>query len=118
MKYKKDGAKKRRTTLLCSTNNSRYKEIRQRLLNLNLLKELSVINTRKYDSQEYFTVLEKASIYQLSIKQTCLMERLQGKNWPSPEQVMKCCREMSPEMMTSFINSALKAQFNALPQKI
>ena len=118
MNYKKRWSKKRRIKQLHHRNNSRYKEVRQRLLNLNLLKNLSAFNTQKYDSKEYFAALEYASLHQISIKQTCLMERFQGRTCPSPEQVMKCCRKTSPELITNFINFALKTQFNALPKKI
>jgi len=118
MNYLKGWTKKRRGKLLCSRNNVRYKEIRQKLLSLNILKELTAFITRKYDPQEYFTTFEHASLHQISIKQACLMNRLQGRWCPSPEQVMKCCRKISPETMTNFINSALKAQFNAHPKKI
>lgn len=118
MKYQKRWSKKRRMTLLYSRNRSRYTQVHQSLLNLNLFKKLSAFNTRKYDPEDYFAVFEHASLHQISIKQACLMERLQGRKCPSPEQVMKCCRETSPEMTTLFINSALKAQFNALPKKI
>ena len=107
MKYQKRWSKKRRMTLLYSRNHSRYTQVHQSLLNLNLFKKLSAFNTRKYDPQDYFAVFEHASLHQISIKQACLMERLQGRKCPSPEQVMKCCRETSPEMMTLFINSAL-----------
>ena len=118
MNYKKGWSKKRKEKLICRRNNSRYKEIRQRLLNLNLLKKLSSFNTRKYGSQEYFSALEHTSLYKISIKQTCLAKRLQGRKYPSPEQIMKCCREISPEAMTNFVNIALQSQFNTLPKNI
>ena len=118
MNYKKGWSKKRRVKQLYHRNNSRYKEIRQRLLNLNILKNLSAFNTRKYDSKEYFAALKYALLHQISIKQACLMERFQGRKCPSSKQVMKCCRNISLELMKNFINFALKTQFNALPKKI
>lgn len=118
MNYKKGWSKKRRAKLLCYQNNSRYKMIHQRLVSLNLLKKLTAFNTRKYCSQDYFAAFEFASFHGISMKQACLMERLQGKNYPSPEQVMKCCRNISPEIMTNFVNSALQEQFNALPKNV
>ena len=86
MNYKKGWTKKRRAKLLYKKNNHRYKKIHQRLLNLNLLKELFPFNTRKYNSKKYFVALKRASLHEISIKQACLMERLQGKKCPSPEQ--------------------------------
>lgn len=118
MNYKKSWSKKKRAKLLCSRNKHRYKEIRQKLVSLNVLKKLSAFTTKKYDSQEYFAAFEHASLYQISIKQACLMERLRGRWCPSPEQVMKCCRNTTPEIMTNFINATLRAQLNALPKKI
>lgn len=118
MNYKKVWTKKRRARRLCKNNNQRYKKIHQRLVNLNLLNELSPFNTHKYNSKEYFMAFEYASLHEISIKQTCLMRRLQGKKCPSPEQLMMCCRKVSPEIMTNFINSALHEQFNALPKHI
>ena len=111
-------SQRRKAQFISAKSNSHYKEIHQKLLNLNLFKHLPSFNTRKYDSREYFTVLEQASIYRMSIKQTCLMQRFLGRWYPSPEQVMKCCREISSERMANFVNSALKLQFNALPKKI
>ncbi len=118
MNYKKGWSKKRRGKSLCARNNYRHEKIHQKLLHLNLLKELSPFNTRNYNSKEYFAVFEQASLHKTSIKQACLMKRLQGTKYPSPEQVMKCCRKISPETMTNFINSALQSQFNALPKNI
>lgn len=118
MNCKKQWSKKRSISLLCGRSNSRYKEIHQNLLQLNLFHKLSSFNTRKYDSRDYFAALEYASMNQISIKQACLMKRFLGSRYPSPEQVMKCCREISPEVMTNFVNTALQSQFNALPKKI
>ncbi|MHA1492133.1 MAG: hypothetical protein ACTSRI_21095 [Promethearchaeota archaeon] len=118
MNYRKGWSKKRRAKLLCFRNNSRFKKIYQRLVNLNLLKELTPFNTHKYDSRDYFTAFEYASLHKISIKQACLMKRLQREKCPSPEQVMKCCRNVSPEMMTNFVNSVLKEQFSAIPKHI
>jgi len=118
MNYKKGWTKKRRGKLLCSRNNFRYKEIRQKLLSLNFLKKLATFSTRKFGSQEYFTVFEHSSLHQISIKQMCLMNRLGRRKCPSPEQVMKCCRNTSTETITNFINFALEAQFKALPKNI
>lgn len=118
MNYKKGWSKKRRGKLLCYRNNSRYHEIHQTLINLDLLKKLSAFNTRKYGSRDYFAALEQASIQKISMKQACLMKRLQGKSCPSPEQVMKCSRDTPSETMTDFINSALESQFKALPENI
>lgn len=118
MNYNKRWSKKRRVTHLYDRNNSRYKEIRQKLLNLNLFNKISAFNTQKYDSKDYYATFEHASLHQISIKQACLMERFKGKRCHSPEQVMKCCRNTTPEMITNFINFALKAQFNALPKII
>ena len=118
MNYKKGWSKERRIAVLCGRSNSRYKVIHQSLLDLNLFHQLSSFNTRKYNSREYFAALEHASINHLSIKQACLLKKFQGSRYPSPEQVMKCCREISPEAMTSFVNTALQSQFNALPKKI
>ena len=108
----------RSVQFLSARSNSHYKEIHQKLLNLNLFKDLSSFTTRKYDSREYFTVIEQASINRMSIKHTCLMQRFLGRQYPSPEQVMKCCREISSERMAKFVNSALKLQFNALPKNL
>ena len=118
MTSNKKWSKKRRVKLLCDRSNNQYKKLHQDLNNLNLLKQLYSFNTRKYNSKDYFNVLENASMYQTSIKHACLIKRFLGRKAPSPEQVMKCCREVSPEAMTKFVNNALKLQFNALPRKI
>ena len=118
MTNKKRSTKKNKATLLSKGNNYRYKQIRQKLENLNILNKLVPFNTRKYSPKDYFTVLEQASIQEISIKQTCLMSRLQNRSCPSPEQVMKCCRSNSLETMTNFINTTLKEQFYVLPKNI
>ena len=118
MTYNQKWSKKRRVKLLSDRAHPLYKKIHQGILSLNILNHLPSFNTYKYDSHTYFAVLEYASVYQQSVKQTCLMNRLQGRNYPSPEQVMKCCRTISPEVMTNFVNIALQSQFKALPKVI
>ena len=118
MTSKKKWSKNRRVSELLVRKNGKYNEIRQSLLSLNILGELPAFNTRQYSPKHYHILLERASIEQMSIKQTCLMEKFQGRKCPSPEQVMKCCRATTPEKMTNFVNLALKSQFNALPKSI
>jgi len=118
MTYKKKWSKKRRDTHLRNYNRARYTKIHQILMDLNLLQQLSAFTTKKYASKDYFGILQYASLHNISIKQACLIERFQGKRCPSPEQVMKCCRTTPPELMTKFVNFALKTQFNALPKMI
>lgn len=118
MTQTKRWSKKRRVKLLSTRAPPLYKKVHQNLFRLNILNPLPSFTTCKYTSQAYFTVFEHASVHQRSIKQTCLINRLQGRNCPSPEQVMKCCREISPEVMTHYVNIALQSQFNTLPKMI
>lgn len=118
MRNNKGRARKGNAKRLLQGNNGRYKKVRQSILNLDLLSAFPVFNTRKYTSKEYFDVFEAASLNQLSIKQLCLTERVKGKKYPSPEQMMKCCRSISREDMVSFANAALAAYFKALPQNV
>jgi len=93
-------------------------DIHRKFVNLDILKDLSAFNTKKYDSQEYFKIFEDASLHNISITQTCDIKRLQGETCPSMEQVMKCCRQNSTPQMIEFINAALKRNFDALPSTI
>jgi len=111
-------SKKRRVSEILARKNSKYDTLRKRFLSFNLFNKLSAFTTRKYHSKEYQAVFEYASLEQISIKQACLIERFRGRKCPSPEQVMKCCRKITSERMTKFVNRALKAQFNALPKGI
>ncbi|TXT59719.1 MAG: hypothetical protein BAJALOKI1v1_1380011 [Promethearchaeota archaeon] len=52
----------------------------------------------------------------MSAKQFSLLVRTYGRSCPSPEQLMKCCRNTSPEAMTTFVNDALAAQFTIFPR--
>ena len=87
---------KRRNFSIFARNDSRFLSIHQQLMKLNIFNELIAFITKKYVRQDYFKVFEYASIHNISIKQACIIARLQGKNFPSPEQVMKCCRRSSP----------------------
>jgi len=118
MTPKKKWSKNRRVSELFARKNGKYNELRKSLLSLNLLGNLPAFNTRKYSPKEYYTLFERASLDQVSIKQACLIERFQGRKCPSPEQVMKCCRATTLDRMTEFVNLALKSQFNALPKSI
>lgn len=118
MRYNKGRVRKGNAKRLSLGNKGRYKKVRQRLINLDLLSAFPVFNTRKYTSKEYFNAFEAASLNQLSIKQLCLTERVKGRECPSPEQMMKCCRTISPEDMVSFVNAALASYFKALPQNV
>jgi len=118
MASNKKWSKIRCVSELMTRKHSKYQEIRQSLLSLNILGGLPAFNTRKYTPREYHTLLEHASIKKMSIKQTSLMERFKGGWCPSPEQVMKCCRATTPERMTECVNLALKSQFNALSKSI
>lgn len=99
-------------------NDTRFTNIHERLVKLNILNGLPAFTTKKYASEEYFNVFEQASLYNVSIKQMCIIGREHGKRWPSPEQVMKCCRKNTSTQMTNFINFALFQQFNAIPKPL
>lgn len=114
-KFKKG---KRQRFNVFAHNDSRFINIHQRLLKLDILKELYAFTTKKYDSQDYFKVLEYASLHNISITQACDIKRLQGERCPSAEQVLKCCRENTTSEMIEFINSALLRHFNALPKPL
>lgn len=118
MRYNKGRVRKGNAKRLSLGNKGRYKKVRQILINLDLLSAFPVFNMRKYTSKEYFNAFEAASLNQLSIKQLCLTERVKGRECPSPEQMMKCCRTISPEDMVSFVNAGLASYFKALPQNV
>ena len=99
-------------------NHSIFMKLHQNLLNLDLLKELPTFTTKKYKSCEYFKMFEYASLHNISLKQGCIISRFQEQQVPSPEQIMKCCRKISSEEMTHFINKALARQFINLPKSI
>lgn len=99
--------RKKRIIPTIANNDSRFIEIHRRLVKLNLLKKLPAFTTKKYDSRDYFRSFEYTSLHNMSIKQACIISRLQGKRYPSPEQVMKCCRKSSPPQMIDFVNTAL-----------
>jgi len=107
-----------RTFAVFFRNDARFIEIYKRFLKLDLLKQLSTFNTKKYDSQDYFKVLEHASLHNISITQTCDLKRALGERCPSAEQVLKCCRNNSSTTMINFMNNALFYQFNALPKTL
>jgi hypothetical protein len=110
--------KKRRTTRILSGHPTRLRKIHQILYNLDPLHSIPGFTTKKYSSLEYFIAFEQASLSQHSIKHSSLMTRAKGRKSPSPEQLMKCCRSVSAEDMTSHVNYALSMQFKALPQNI
>ncbi len=62
------------------------------LLQLELLKEIPAFTTKKYESHDYFKMFEYASLHNISLKQGCIISRIQEQRVPSPEQIMKCCR--------------------------
>lgn len=118
MNYNVIRGKKRRTTRILSGHPTRLKKIHRILYNLDPLHSIPGFTTKKYSSIEYFIAFEQASLRQQSIKQSSLMARAKGRKSPSPEQLMKCCRTVSAEDMTAYVNYALGMQFKALPQNI
>ena len=92
--------------------------LHQDLVHLDLLGELPAFTTKKYQSYEYFKMFEYALLHNISLKQGCIISRFQQQRVPSPEQIMKCCRKISSEEMTHFINKALARQFTNLPKSV
>jgi hypothetical protein len=95
-----------------------FKKLHKDLCQLDLLKALPAFTTKKYKSCEYFKLFEYASLHNISLKQGSIISRYQEQRVPSPEQIMKCCRKISSEEMTHFINKALARQFTNLPKSI
>ncbi|TFF97513.1 MAG: hypothetical protein EU547_04085 [Promethearchaeota archaeon] len=118
MNYNGIRDKKRRASRILSGHPARLEKVHRILYSLDPLHPISGFTTKKYSSIEYFKAFEQASLRQESIKHSSLMARAKGRKVPSPEQLMKCCRTVSAEDVTTCVNYALGMQFKALPQNI
>ncbi|MBD3200940.1 MAG: hypothetical protein GF316_13050 [Candidatus Lokiarchaeota archaeon] len=118
MNFKVIRGKKRRTTCILSGHPTRLRKSHRILYNLDPLDSIPGFTTKKYSSLEYFILFDQASLWQQSIKHSSSMARAMRRKNPSPEQLMKCCRSVSAEDMTTHVNYALSMQFKALPQNI
>ncbi len=103
---------------LIKQNIPNFINLHRDLLLLDLLNELPAFSIKKYESYEYFKMFEYASLHNISLKQGCILSRFQDQRAPSPEQIMRCCRKISSEEMTHFINKCLTRQFINLPKSI
>lgn len=109
---------KRRSLQVMKENDKRFQGLYKCLVEINVLNDVKAFHTKKYGSKDYFSVFEQASLHKRSIKQVSLMGRASGKRFPSPEQIMKCCRKNSSSKMTELINITLSRQFYALPRPL
>ena len=99
-------------------NHTEFQKLFARWKRQNYLKEVELLQTKHFTTDDFLQPLILASNEKLSITSACTYYRSLGIKCPSAELVLKCCRDIPPEKMEIHLNHALEQQFNNLPGKV
>lgn len=100
------------------TNHAAYKNLHAGWRKQILQNGLEMFQARDFAGIHFLRPLELASVENLSITSACTYYRARKLPCPSPELLLKRCREVPPEQMEIQVNHALEQQFQALPRKV
>lgn len=100
------------------TNHIAYKNLYARWQKRTPLNELQLFQSRDFAPVDFLRPLTLAAVGNLSITSACTYYRTIKIPCPSPELLLKHCREEDPEQMEIHVNQALEQHFRGLPGKI
>lgn len=100
------------------TNHTAYKNLHARWQKRTPLNELELFHSRDFAPADFLRPLSLAAVGNLSITSACTYYRTRKIPCPSPELLLKHCREEDPEQMEIHVNQTLERHFRDLPGKI